>query len=227
MPLGSLLGGFIGQQGALQAGAASGAAGIRAYQNAQEEAAKNRAATSPWTATGGGAEDMLARLYGLGHITYQNNDPRTSGTLDKSNVAGDRTAALNAFQASPGYQFRLGEGIKALDRSAAAKGMLLSGAQQRAVTDYGQNTASNEFGNYSNALMGLSGGGLNAALGTNATNAGVTNQGNALGFSGAMGQASAYSNAANALASGISNGMNNLASLAGYTGFGKDIFKSV
>lgn len=47
----------------------------------------------------------------------------------------------------PGYAFRLNEGIKALDRSAAARGGLLSGAQLKAVNRYGQEYAANEFGN--------------------------------------------------------------------------------
>jgi hypothetical protein len=47
----------------------------------------------------------------------------------------------------PGYAFRLNEGIKALDRSAAARGGLLSGAQLKAVNRYGQEYAANEYGN--------------------------------------------------------------------------------
>lgn len=47
----------------------------------------------------------------------------------------------------PGYSFRLNEGIKALDRSAAARGGLLSGAQLKAVNRYGQEYAANEYAN--------------------------------------------------------------------------------
>lgn len=47
----------------------------------------------------------------------------------------------------PGYAFRLNEGIKALDRSAAARGGLLSGAQLKAVNRYGQEYAANEYAN--------------------------------------------------------------------------------
>ncbi len=90
--------------------------------------------------------------------------------------------------------------------------MLLSGAQAKGINDYGQQQGSQEWGNYLAGLGGLSSGGMNTALGTNATNAGIFNQGNAEGFSGAMGQASSYSNAANALASGISKGVSALGS---------------
>lgn len=46
---------------------------------------------------------------------------------------------------SPGFQFRLGEGLKALERSAAAKGTLLTGGTLKGEQRYAQNTASNEY----------------------------------------------------------------------------------
>lgn len=54
---------------------------------------------------------------------------------------------MEQFQADPGYAFRLREGLKALDRSAAARGGLLSGAQLRGVTQFGQDLASQEYTN--------------------------------------------------------------------------------
>ena len=51
------------------------------------------------------------------------------------------------FKADPGYQFRKQEGINALDASASARGRLQSGAQARAVTRYGSDLASQEYGN--------------------------------------------------------------------------------
>lgn len=51
------------------------------------------------------------------------------------------------YQADPGYGFRLAEGQKALERSAAARGNLLSGATGKALTRYGQDVASQEFSN--------------------------------------------------------------------------------
>lgn len=47
----------------------------------------------------------------------------------------------------PSYQFRLNQGINALDKSAASRGMLLSGAQQKAINNYAQDTASQEYSN--------------------------------------------------------------------------------
>lgn len=51
------------------------------------------------------------------------------------------------FQTDPGYQFRLAEGQKALERSAAARGGNLSGASLKALTDYNQGSASAEYQN--------------------------------------------------------------------------------
>lgn len=54
---------------------------------------------------------------------------------------------MKQFQAEPGYGFRLAEGMKALERSAAAKGGLLSGAQMKGIQRYGQDLASQEYQN--------------------------------------------------------------------------------
>lgn len=47
----------------------------------------------------------------------------------------------------PGYQFRMSQGIEALDKSASARGRLLSGAQKKALTEYGQGVGSQEYAN--------------------------------------------------------------------------------
>ena len=54
---------------------------------------------------------------------------------------------LADFEADPGYNFRLSEGVNALDKSAASRGMLFSGAQGKALTRYGQDVGSNEYAN--------------------------------------------------------------------------------
>lgn len=54
---------------------------------------------------------------------------------------------MQQFQQDPGYGFRLSEGMKALERSAAARGGLLSGAQMKGVQRYGQDMASQEYQN--------------------------------------------------------------------------------
>ena len=76
----------------------------------------------------------------------------------------------------PGYRVRMKEGVEAIDASAAARGRLLSGAQDKALTRYGQEQGSKEFANaYArnlnektrkfNILSGLSQGGQASAAG--------------------------------------------------------------
>ena len=50
------------------------------------------------------------------------------------------------FEADPGYEFRLAEGLKAIDRAGSARGLALSGRQLKDLQRYGQGLASDEFG---------------------------------------------------------------------------------
>jgi len=61
-----------------------------------------------------------------------------------------------SMQLDPGYQFRLAEGQKAIERSAAARGMQLSGATLKGLGRYAQDYASGEFQNaYARRQQGL------------------------------------------------------------------------
>ena len=65
--------------------------------------------------------------------------------------------AFGRFMTAPDYQFRLNEGIRAMDASAAQRGLLLSGNQLRALQEFGQGIAAGEFGNYYNRMAGIAG----------------------------------------------------------------------
>ena len=54
---------------------------------------------------------------------------------------------IKQFQADPGYNFRMAEGLKGLERSAAARGLLQSGGTLKGIQQYGQNLASAEYEN--------------------------------------------------------------------------------
>jgi hypothetical protein len=123
--------------------------------------------------------------------------------------------ALNRMQSGnvmgmmdPSYQFRLGEGMKALDRQAAARGGLISGGALKAAQRYGQEFASNEFGNAYNRLASMAGLGQTAtgAMGGAAGQFGA-NAGNLMTGAGAA-RASGYVGGANALTSGLGQYMN-------------------
>lgn len=120
------------------------------------------------------------------------------------------------YQADPGYAFRLAEGQKAIQRSQAARGGLLSGAAVKAANNYAQDSASAEFQNaYNrfnqnqtnlfNRLSGISGTGQQtgstlANLGQNA----VSNANNYL-TSGATAQSAAQMANGAAWQSGLTN----------------------
>jgi hypothetical protein len=73
-----------------------------------------------------------------------------------------RSAALNAFQTGPGYQFELDEANRAIERSAAARGNLSSGNTLAALNDRAVGLANQEYGNWQNRLAGLGTMGLQA-----------------------------------------------------------------
>jgi len=119
------------------------------------------------------------------------------------------------FQKDPGYDFRMAEGQKAIDRGAAARGSFDSGRTMKELTRYSQNVASDEYNNaYNrfnndrtnrfNRLSSIAGTGQiannqMAQAGQNYSNAYGQNMaayGNA-GAAGAMGRANAITNLAN------------------------------
>jgi hypothetical protein len=68
---------------------------------------------------------------------------------------GGPGAGMNMLNMDPGYNFRLGEGMKALERQRAANSGLISGGALKAAQRYGQEFASNEFGNAYGRVAGL------------------------------------------------------------------------
>lgn len=125
----------------------------------------------------------------------------------RSLMAGGPGAAQNFLQMDPGYQFRLSEGMKALDRQAAARGGLISGGALKAAQRYGQDLGSQEFGAAYNRLASLADIGPRAAgvmgnLGqTYATNVGnIYQQQGDIAAQAAIARGSAYGRAGNRLA---------------------------
>lgn len=109
------------------------------------------------------------------------------------------------FYASPDYKFRLQEGMKAIERSAAARGGLRSGATMKAIGNYSQGVAAGEWGNYVNRLSALAGIGQQATqdtaqLGQNYAD----NMTNIYGNAGNA-RASAYANTGSAINQGVTN----------------------
>lgn len=59
------------------------------------------------------------------------------------------------FFTSPGYEFRLSQGQRAVDAGAASRGRLFSGRTMKELQDFGQQMGSAEYGNYLNQLQNL------------------------------------------------------------------------
>lgn len=76
---------------------------------------------------------------------WQKSGLAALGKMENPDFQRDFTAA--DFQQDPGYEFRMAEGQKAIERSAAAKGGLRGGGSLKALSRYGQDFASNEYGN--------------------------------------------------------------------------------
>jgi hypothetical protein len=126
---------------------------------------------------------------------------------------------MDQFQADPGYAFRMSEGMKGLERSAAARGGLLSGATLKGIQRYGQDLGSQEYMNAFNRYQTERNARLNplqslAGMGQTSTNvlgaAGqnyATNAGQALGAA-AQARASGYMGGANALTGALGQYMN-------------------
>lgn len=200
--------------------------------NAAEEAARMQANA----ATAGGqlasqtADKQMALLEKMFNRQVELQEPfRQSGVaaqnrmLDLLGLSPNRGAAgygslaknfgMSDFQADPSYAFRMTEGLKALDRQAAARGGLISGGALKAAQNYGQDLASQEYQNaYNryqtnrtnllNPLQSLAGAGQTSANTIGNAAAGYGSEGsNALGGAGTA-QANAIQNAANARASG-------------------------
>ncbi len=132
------------------------------------------------------------------------------GQISTSMEAGGGSPDYSAFYKSPGYDFRFDEGQRAIERSASAKGGLMSGGMGRELTRYGQGFASGEFNNYANRLASLAGIGQTATnatgqLGSNtAGQFGSTSEGLAQTvMAGGTAQASGIAGAGNAWATGI------------------------
>lgn len=127
--------------------------------------------------------------------------------------------SMEQFTADPGYGFRLSEGQKALERSAAARGGLISGGALKAAQRYGQDMGSQEYTNAFNRyqaerqarlnpLQSLTGMGqttANTIGGAGQTMAG--NVGEAY-MGGANARASGYVGMGNAVNSGLTNYLN-------------------
>jgi hypothetical protein len=205
--------------GAGLAGAAISADASRSAANKQSDAA-NRASDLQMQQFQQ-MQQNLAPYMQLGSSTIPQLQQMLGGS--RLNTPFSFSPTMEQLEQTPGYQFTLQQGNKALDNAMAAKGLSLSGAQLKGLDAYNTGLASQTFQqNYQNALQnfntnygqaadqynraaGLVGLGQNAAAGVG--NAGLqtaSNIGNNI-TSGANAQAAGRMGAANALSGGLSS----------------------
>jgi len=180
----SLVGGMMGADAAKSAANTQAGAADRATALQKQMYDEGVARMQPFYQTSVDANNKLRSLMGL----------------DGSDPTG-------ALAMTPGYQFRLQQGTDSVQNGAAARGGLLSGAAQKALLKYGQDYASNEYGNEFNRLSSTAGGGQTAGvMNSSGANYGA-NAGNTMMQSGNA-LASGQVGAANAMSQGIGNAIN-------------------
>lgn len=204
----SLASGFMGSQASKDAARRQQQAAREALALQREMFERQQANLEPFRASGLQAQNRLMSMLGL------SNDPQAEGYGSLA-----RDFSMQDFEQDPGYAFRMSEGLKALERSAAGRGGAASGAAMKGITQYGQNLASQEYQNAFNRYMAnrqarlsplqnLMGMGANAAAGLSSA-AGQFGQiaGQTYGDIGNA-QAAGIMGSANALAGGIGGAIN-------------------
>lgn len=176
--MGSLIGGAIGLAGSLIGGGSKKSAANTAAQQSLEG--------YNYLTKGGGAPVVQAAQNAgtaAGNAQAVTQDTRAQ-LLGTAPIQEGTKNAFTNYLNSTGYQFQLDQGTKALTGSAAARGILNSGATAKALNKYGQGLASTTFNNYLDQLGGLdTSQGNTAARGVTAAQivgqAGTTGGGNA------------------------------------------------
>ena len=120
------------------------------------------------TAAGASRESSAAsiaeqrRQYDLSRADYAPYLAAGTGAVNRLGAgvaAGGEFGAATPFDfrydqnTDPGYGFRFSEGMKGLERSAASRGGLLSGATLKGITRYGQDMGSQEYQNAFNRYV--------------------------------------------------------------------------
>lgn len=212
---------LIGAVATVGAGAIA-SKGAKKAANAQAQAARDAQAAN---------ERNLQRQIDLQEPFRQGGLTAQNKLMELMGIGGDAASAEygsaakafgnDQFQQDPGYAFRQSEGMKALERSAAARGGLMSGSALKGIQRFGQDLASQEYQNAFNryqiersarlnplqSMMGSGQSATNVMTG-NIGQSSQNEQNNAMNVGAA--RASGYVGSANAL-SGALGGIGNIA----------------
>ena len=201
---GSIVGGLMGSKAAKSAARTQAASADYAAQLQQEQFDKQIELQAPFREAGLTAQNKLLDYMGL--------SPNAGGKYARDFSMAD-------YQADPGYAFRLSEGMKGLNATAAARGGLISGNALRAATQYGQEMGSQEYqnaynryqtnrSNQLNPLQSLMGAGQTATNTMGQAGQNYANQAGEAYMGAGNARASGYVGSANAWSNAIGNATN-------------------
>lgn len=185
---------LISSSAAGKAAKVQAAAAERAEQGITQRFEQTRTDLAPWRETGAQALGQYAGLLGVG------------------GEAPDTAAMQTALEQYPGYQFALSQGAEAVEKSAAARGLLQSGQTLKSLTEYGQGLGASNFENYMNRLQGLSQTGQAAAVQTGTLGAQAAGAAGQAGIAAGQARATGYQGQAQALGGALTG----LAGISGY-----------
>jgi len=196
--VGTIGGAVISSQAAKSAARTQADAANNATAAQQQALNQQLELQQPFTTAGTTAVNQLSAMTQPGGIATQ-----------------DFTFGPGAYQADPGYAFRLNEGMKAMNATAAARGGLISGNALRAGQIYGQELGSQEYNNAFNRAQNTFQMNRNNLLDplkflTNIGQAGASNQAANVGSFGS-------SQAANITGAGNANAAGQIGSANAYT----------
>jgi hypothetical protein len=224
-----IMGGATLAGGLVAANASRSAANTQAGASREAQAAQERMyerqveLNEPFRLAGVASQNRLMELLGIRSPTAAAGATSSEFVTDPNSPDFGKYArdfGAGDFQQDPGYAFRLSEGMKALDRTAAQRGGLLSGSTLKGAQRFNQDLASQEYqnaynryqtnrANQLNPLMGYaSGPGLSATAASSgaAQNFGVQTGQNIQ--NAASSRASGYIGGANALNQALGNAGN-------------------
>ena len=183
----AVIGGALSSNAANKASKRQAASADRAAQLQQEQFEKQIELQAPFREAGLTAQNKLLDYMGLA--------PGAGGKYTKD-------FSMQDFQQDPGYAFRMSEGMKALDRTAASRGGLLSGATLKGAQRFGQDLGSQEYQNAFNRYQTNRANQLNPLQSLMGASQTATNAMGTAGQNYANQAGNAYMNAGNARASG-------------------------
>ncbi len=214
----SVLGARSASKAAKKSASIQAAASDRAIQAQQAQSVQAREDQKPYLDAGRLAQFHIDYLQGRDTDGYTRQE--IEGLVNPSESFGYLNQTFDNsgsnYQDDPAYDRRLAEGQKAIERSAASRGGLLSGATQKRLNEFAQEMASDEYAraynrytteqtNLYNSLASQAGLGQQTASLLTTNDRDVVNQVGEYGTQGANATAAGVVGSANAWQSGLSS----------------------